>query len=219
MATLPAAVSVLTLMPKGEIAWGGVVGVVVSCGIAVPLANVARDAGRRLEARLRKDRGGRSSATMLRHSDARINGPTKKRYHAALRRLGVNIPTRSQESAKPDAAEAIYESAIDLLLARRSRETKGNLEFKENVTYGYRRNTLGLKPISVAIAAIALVVGVVGAIVGRNIYASVVVGLAALLALAFNLLVVNSAWVLASDDDYARQLLRTLETDNGSSHL
>jgi hypothetical protein len=212
LALAPLAISAILLWPEGDPAWKALVGVAVYCGVSLPLANLARDAGRRVEARQRAKDGGRSSAHLLRHADTRVLAPTKARYHAALSRAGLVMPTAEQERADPQAADRVYEAAVDLLLAKRPKADGQSLEFKENVAYGYRRNTLGLKPVAVAISLAALATSIAVAIHGRELtVAAAASGGAALLSLAFHSTVVRPSWVRARDVDYARQLLQTSE--------
>jgi hypothetical protein len=213
LALSPIAVAAAALVPGVNVLLSTLAAIIVSCGVAVPLSNFARDPGRKWQAELRRSQGGRTSALMLRFSDGRINPATKARYFARLTAAaGVPMPTADQERHDPVAALAIYESAVDLLLAKRTKGDKQSLEFKENVAYGYRRNTLGLRPVSMVLAAAATLAACTSWVFTHDLTRPVAVGGYAVLALIFNTWIVRPSWVLYRDEDYARQLLQTSES-------
>jgi hypothetical protein len=96
----------------------------------------------------------------LRHRDGFFDGVTKSRYHDAIRTtLGVNVPSREAELADPVRADDAYIAAT-----RRLRELTRNdrsLLLKENIAYGFHRNTLAMKPIGVATSVLSLLYGLV----------------------------------------------------------
>ena len=132
--------------------------IVVSCGMMFWLANLARDRGKTLEPALFAAWGGKPSVQLLRHRDSRIDAVTKQRYHAKLSaKMRVEIPTQELEARDPAQADAVYESATKWLLER-TRDTRCfALLFKENISYGFRRNMLGLKPYGTGLAVAALI--------------------------------------------------------------
>jgi hypothetical protein len=96
---------------------------------------------------------------MLRHRDSRINQHTKARYHARLRALGPSftISTAAEEQSDPRAADELYTSAVDEV-RRRAKVVKDLSVHRENVSYGFTRNLLALKPIGLALSGGALIV-------------------------------------------------------------
>ena len=120
-------------------------------------ANLARDRGKTLEPDLFRAWGGKPSIQLLRHSDSRIDAVTKQRYHAALSgAMHVELPTVEVESKEPARADAVYDSATRWLLEKTRDTRRFALLFKENISYGFRRNMLGVKPYGVAIAVASL---------------------------------------------------------------
>lgn len=134
------------------------------------LANIAREFGKRLEQNLYMEWGGKPTTQIQRHRDTRVDRVAKATYHSFLSsRLGVPFPTPAEEHLNPDLADETY-SAGTLWLLEHTRDTKKfDLLFEENIGYGYRRNALGLKPISIVVSLAAIIwVFVAGGVVGAT---------------------------------------------------
>jgi len=125
----------------------------------------------------------------------------------------LKFPTPEHEHADPTHADAVYESVTAWLLAQTRDTQKFGLLFRENISYGFRRNLWGMKPIGIAIALGAAVVST--AVI---VYQHVKVGsplsfeVVSLTALAWILVViwifvVTRSWVRVPADAYGRQLL------------
>lgn len=109
-------------------------------------ADIARRLGRRVEGRLDAELGGKPSIVMLRHSDDTFDASRKAQYHAFLAsKLGQSAPTKEEETKNPKAADTFYERAGSWLRENTRNVKKFPVLFSENITYGYRRNLLGLK--------------------------------------------------------------------------
>jgi hypothetical protein len=65
------------------------------------------------------------------------------------------IPTPAEEEADPSAADDLYGSAVDEL-RRRAKLTKNRAVHRENISYGFTRNLLALKPVGVGIGVLGL---------------------------------------------------------------
>jgi len=136
-----------------------VAGLVSACGATYMLANIARGRGKKLEEILAKEWGGMPTTITLRHRDtSMLDSVSKRRYHDAITsKLGITMPTAEQESADPTAADDIYIGAT-----KRLREvTRGdkNLLLKDNISYGFHRNMLGMKPLGVGTCILGLLYG------------------------------------------------------------
>ncbi|KIV64821.1 hypothetical protein SZ54_3072 [Rhizobium sp. UR51a] len=119
-------------------------------------ADIARRFGRRAEQKLFITSGGRPFPTVLRHRDKSINVRSKSRYLAFLsRELGEEAPTADQEEANPAAADEFYVSCGDFLRERTRDQSRFNVLFAENVSYGFRRNLYGLKYPGLLLNAVA----------------------------------------------------------------
>ena len=228
---LPLFVSLLLVVPEVGAIWGAVGGLVLYCGGAKFLTQVRGDRGKVLEPTLYASWRGKPSVAMLRHSDTRLNGPTKNRYRALLQRAvpGLTLSSPEEEKLNPDAAGEGYESANSWLLANTRDRERFGLIFAENINYGFRRNVWALKPWAFALEAIALVAVATVALeswtgelsttfsaFGAELYASLVFILvhASLFALK-----IRGAWIRPAADAYAQQLLAAcdaLENDRSA---
>jgi hypothetical protein len=154
LTVLPVIALVMLLYAPKTTAMTAVVTVAVSCGGLYMITNVCREFGKRVEGELYRDWGGKPTTQLLRHRDPSIESTTKRRYHAFLgNKINLPFPDKDQENADPEAADDIYQSGIRWLLnqTRQDDTKKFDLIFKENVTYGFRRNALGMKPIGVTL--------------------------------------------------------------------
>src|SRR5271170_428316 len=127
--------------------------VAAGCGGAFLLTQLARDAGKRCEKDLFEAWGGMPSIAVFRHRDSLIDVLTKARYHGCLVALvkGAKAPTPEEEAADPAGADQVY-SAWSSYLRVHTRDTKKYpLLFQENVSYGYRRNVCGLRPLGIVV--------------------------------------------------------------------
>ena len=138
----------------------GVVTLAVSCGGLFLMTNICREMGKRLEDRLYREWGGKPTTQLLRHRDGSIDSVTKRRYHAFLAaKINVAFPDTEQEKSDPAKADEAYQSGARWLLdhTRPDGGKKFDLLFRDNVTYGFRRNALGARPVGIVIAIACLV--------------------------------------------------------------
>jgi hypothetical protein len=127
--------------------------------LLVVFADVARRRGKAIEPQLIAEMGGWPSVTTLRHLDDTYDDATKGRFHSFLsNKLSEPTPTKDEEICDPAAANSFYARG-NAWLRENTRDTKKfNVLFNENVTYGFRRNLLGLKvPGFILNAAIVLI--------------------------------------------------------------
>lgn len=138
----------------------GIAGLVLGCGAIYAVANVARGRGKVLEEKLIGKWGGMPTTIALRHRDDFLDSVSKRRYHEAIReRLGIAIPTAVEESEDTTRADDIYVGAT-----RRLRElTRDNKELllEENISYGFHRNMVAMKPVGIIICLIGIAYGMV----------------------------------------------------------
>jgi hypothetical protein len=135
----------------------GLIGLLATFGIIYLLTTIARELGKRIEDQLHASWGGKPTTQLLRHRDVTLDHVTKTRYHALLAtKLGVLFPTPADEIANATAADATYASGATWLLDQTRDTNRFPLLFKELITYGFRRNCLGLKPIAIVIALLSL---------------------------------------------------------------
>jgi len=191
-----------------------------SVGVAVYafLVRYARMKGRKIEAGLFDQWDGRPTTAMLRHRDTRLNPHTKARYHSALRSFGTafRIPTAEEEQADPEAAEALYETAIDEA-RRRAKIANAKGVQRENIAYGFCRNLLALKPIALGICLISLSIYVCSTLILAGwtlseISTANILGFIVLTLIAGGwVLMVSPELVRHHADAYAQALFETIE--------
>jgi len=155
LALLPLLAMLGLLYAPATTALAGTLTVLVSCGGLYFMTSVCREFGKRLEERLYGEWGGKPSTLLLRHRDRTIESVTKLRYHAFLAaKIGRAFPDSEQETQNPEKADDLYQSGVRWLLNHtRPDDTKRfDLLLKENISYGFRRNALGIKPMGLTIA-------------------------------------------------------------------
>jgi hypothetical protein len=145
-----------------EVSWDGLnlSQLIATVAIAVVLyafADIARRRGKSIEPALVEKQGGLPSTTMLRHRDGTFSPQEKARYLGFIaEQLKEQVPSAADEERDPAAADAFYARAAGWLRSKTRDRKRFNILFEENVTYGFRRNLLGMK--WAALAANAAVV-------------------------------------------------------------
>lgn len=186
------------------------------------LGELGRDRGKKIEEQLWNDWGGTPSTQILRFSNSIIGEADKKFYHSELLRLtGVGKSNMKRvESASVESSDEIYSSWSSYLRSKTRDIKKYNLLFQENISYGFRRNLLGLKPLASLIAIISLIgvliseyakIGLKFTLISQ---ATIFILLGLILIILFWFLVVRKSWVKMVAFAYAERLLeatRTLE--------
>ncbi|MNV30882.1 hypothetical protein D3C71_1221690 [compost metagenome] len=110
------------------------------------IADFSRSRGRAIEGKLYAERGGMPSITMFRRNDVTLDAGSKDRYREFLARtLSIVAPTIQEENADQGAADAFYGQCGNWLRQNTRDTKKFPILFNENVTYGFRRNLLGVK--------------------------------------------------------------------------
>lgn len=193
----------------------GLIGLAAACGVVLFLAHWARTRGRQAESRMEKESGGKITASFLRFSDNRLDSVTKTRYCTFLqaRIPAWTAPTIEQERADASSADATYDSGVRWLLEYTRDVKRFPLIYKELVSYGFRRNLYGLKPIAITISVICTSINI-GMLLTKDVpdssfgIISLVVSVVSLVAW---ISVIDSDWVRDSANAYARQLLAVCE--------
>jgi hypothetical protein len=111
------------------------------------LSQLGRDKGKLKEPALHNFFGGKPTTQILRHNNNHIDCVTKERYHKLLTQKidGIQIPTVIQETTDTTYADQVYDSCAKFLISKTRDTKKFNLLFKENISYGFRRNLWGMK--------------------------------------------------------------------------
>jgi hypothetical protein len=182
-------------------------------------SDLARRLGKGLEKDLFCKMGGKPSTAMLRHRDAQFDADGKHRWQEFLGgKIKEKAPTADAELADPREADAFYDRCGDWLREHTRDHKKFKLIFEELVTYGFRRNLLGLKWPGLALNSIVVAVCVV-ALQFRLPLATdddVSIRLVCVLILAtchaiYFLLAVTEKGAMEAANQYGRQLLLACE--------
>lgn len=182
-------------------------------------ADIARTKGRAIEPALYAKSGGKPSIIMFRRNDPSIDDGLKQRYREFLAsKIGVQVPAPESEHLNQAAADSFYEQC-GTWLRENTRDTKKfPLLFSENVTYGYRRNLLGVRWLALTLNL--AVVGVCVALLWHeswNLTSETGKRIAVVLLIAvfhgtYILFAVRESAVLDASRAYARQLILSCET-------
>lgn len=139
----PAIISIIALYEPSR-SWGGAaITILTSFGIIAFTANQMSTRGNALQERLFKKWGGVPTTIILRHSDSRLDKNTKTRYMSKLEELIPNFKmvSHQEEVDNPESADEMYRSAANFLREHTRNPEDYPLVFKENINYGFSRNT------------------------------------------------------------------------------
>jgi hypothetical protein len=125
------------------------------------------------------------------------------------------LPDAAEETRDPEGADARYEDATARLRELTRDTSRFRLVFAENVEYGSRRNSLGLRPFALGIALGGLVLSVAVIIfgpgdVGVRMARWAPAGLISAAAALFWWRIVRAEWVRRSAELYADRLFEAL---------
>jgi hypothetical protein len=194
-------------------------GLAVALGAVPLLSALARSPGRRLQAALWAKWGGPPVVLALRHGSKWPNEVTRARYHRLLSEKGpqLEIPTAEAQDRDQKAADQIYTSAVDWLLAHTRDRKRWPLVFSANVDYGFARNLLGLRRVGICFSAAAALgqLGWVGWSMARGaplLILTVAAGLLSLIGAFVWFFAVGENFVRQTSDAYVRALLESIES-------
>ncbi|SFG79531.1 hypothetical protein [Methylobacterium gossipiicola] len=216
---LPVFAIVILWFPPAWTMIGGLLSIAVTFGGIYLLAQVVRYRGRTVENRLGRRVGRAKTASLLCHNNNELPANSKLRYHAFLRKKGQPIPTHEEEQANPEAAYEAFRAAVDWLLIYTRPNAKASGLLSENISYGFRRNLLGLKPVAIFFLGLAIVAnGYMCWISGNKdqIVAALVVEILFACALAAWLFVIRPGFVEDASAAYAKRFLEQCEQKSGT---
>lgn len=189
--------------------------VAAACGLLLFLAHLARYRGRQAQRSLIRTWGGMPTTILLRHRDVTLPESTKRQYHALLneRVPGVRIPSEDEEKQQPEKADQQYDASVRWLLEQTRGET---LLFKENMSYGFRRNTFGLRHygrVATGVLAVATTRDLITEHMGGGTLPAEKIAATIFIATCFVAwsTVVRRSWVWDAGEAYATRLLALIE--------
>ena len=201
----------------------GLISISITSGTTLFLSHVARECGRRAEVRLFTKWAGMPTTHWLSHKGKRVDEQTIARYHKFLETQidGWIAPSPRDERENFEAAKVTYETATRWLREKTRDREMFDTVFRENVSYGYRRNLFGLKTIALILAFSCLAVNL-GMLCFNYFWSSDNLETMAILATGLNLLfvvcwfsVVREQWVKDAAENYARALVATCDQMSG----
>ncbi|MDR9775023.1 hypothetical protein RJJ65_20670 [Rhizobium hidalgonense] len=181
------------------------------------LADIARRTGKDVEKRL----GTRATPELWLNDNDALDRITKDRYKAYVaQQLGIQAPTADDEIQDQTAALEFYQSAGNWLRDATRDRKRFNILFDELVTYGFRRNLLGLKWTAVALNTLALLICAIASVFGLPYSEGIayfgekiaVVIVAVVLHSAYMILGVTEKSVRDASNSYGIQLILSCET-------
>ncbi|UYW28312.1 hypothetical protein OKC48_07295 [Methylorubrum extorquens] len=177
--------------------------------VATLLSFPARTFGTRLEERLWREWGGAPSTQYLRYRHPELDRRQTGILHAKIARLdpSLHVPSAEEEERDPAGADQCYESMVRVLRARTWGPKSFPLLFDENVSYGFRRNLLGMRPLGIAASLLGMVSGAIAIWFGHFAWPIVT-----LCAVAGLYVLVNGPRELRKQAErYARRLFETVD--------
>lgn len=132
--------------------------VLATCGGPYLLSSFVRTWGQRAQARLFQQWGGQPTTLLLRHRHDHLPPLTKERYRdLAASRLGITLPSDSEEEQNSALADRAYIAAADALRPLTNDRRAFPFVFKELVAYGFNRNAHGSRWVGLSVAAATVV--------------------------------------------------------------
>src|SRR5205814_8801390 len=131
----------------------GLLGLVAAVGMPVAIANFVRDRGQRIQGDMWARWGGSPTIALLRVADGRLDALRDSRRRNLSSATKFDLPGSTEEVSDPAGSDRAYEAAVRALVTRTRERPRFELVFKENQTYGYWRNLLGVRKIGISAAA------------------------------------------------------------------
>ena len=153
IAGLPTLALLFVMVPWDRLGISHVVATTMSLVLLFAFADVARRTGRIVEAKLET----RATPELWHHDNLEIDAITKDRYREFMAaKLKKSAPTAEDEVRDIKHANHFYLSAGHWLRDNTRDTKKFKILFDELLTYGFRRNLLGLKPVALILNAVVL---------------------------------------------------------------
>jgi len=197
----------------------GAISIFVVFGLVTALAHFSRSQGKATENMLFSTWRGKPTTIMLRNTDDHIDPITKRRYHAFLAKEidGWIAPTEEDELIDLQKADQSYDSAVRWLLEYTRDQKKYSILFKENISYGFRRNCYGIKWFAVVITLIPIIL-IAADLINHNFSILNINNLTKWISLCLSALlfvwwvfVVKAEWVRDAANAYAIRLLSSCD--------
>lgn len=217
IAGLPSLAFLFLLVPWDHIGLSQLTAAAMGLVLLFAFADLARSTGKRVQAKLATG----ETPEQWHRGNRDVAEAAKDRYRAFVAgMLKTTAPSEAEERDDPRRADDFYRSA-GTWLREHTRDVKTYaLLFGENITYGYRRNLLGLKPISIGLnLVILLLCGAIWLFKPRYFeelkYLDeklIIIFVAAIVHTVYMIFAVSAANVREASRAYGRQLILSCET-------
>lgn len=210
LSLFPAILLIALVFPKLYETAAGLVSLGLICGVLTLASHFARTRGKMVEQRLNAKWGGKPTTQFLLDENGELDNQTRNRY---LAHFSKNIPDWNLGEDPRLGAD----SAVRWLLEKTRDTSKFSLIFKENISYGFRRNCLGMKPIGSLISTICAfywATQIYSHFSGLSeINPTHLIGLSvSALVLLWWVFIVSDEWVKEAANTYAKALLGSIDT-------
>lgn len=157
LAGLPSLALPFVVVPWDNLGLSNAIVTVMSFALFFAFADVAKRCGYLVEKRL----GTRSTPQLWHRANKELPNATKDLYRpfvaAALKRPE---PTEADEIERPDFANDFYRGASDWLRDQTRDVKRFNILFNDVISYGFRRNIRGLKPVAIVMNIVVTVIAI-----------------------------------------------------------
>jgi len=168
-----------------------------------------RERGKKIEIKQKNIWGGLPTTILLRH---RSNFLKTDDYHKLFKsNFNITLPSIEEEEENPENADQQYETAITLL---KEKTRKNEILLNENIDYGFIRNCLGIKTLSLSISTIVFLIFILmyyfdskTIIINNNALLFIIILISLILWWVFT---ISKKRLKTSAYNYAKQLLNCL---------
>lgn len=181
-------------------------------GVQFFLASFVRSRGKALETSTLIPKWSGMPTTSFLRSTCSVNSVQRNRWRSQLEKLTArSLPTPQQDSSDPSSSDEHYVAATRLLISRVRLTNRHPRVQEENTNYGFARNLLALKPIAIAILALAIASDVIAILLSSDsLRFAVLLGIHVIFVGAW-IIFVKEPWVRQVADAYANRLFEALD--------
>lgn len=217
IAGLPTLTLLFIIVPWDHLDLSHAIAAVMGAVLLFAFADMARHRGKKVQERL----GTGETPDQWHRNNPDLPEGSKDRYREFVAcRLSQSAPTAEDEQLRPQHANDFYRSANAWLREESRDHSTFSLLFSENVTYGFRRNLLGLKPTALFCNLVVLLI-CTGILYFRPSYFASLPTIDEKIIMVITAVVLHSAYMMAAvhatvvreaSRAYGRQLILSCET-------
>ena len=213
---LPLAVGIQMWLPEVDLLQRIGSLLVAPLPLVVLIAQLGRDRGHTLQKNLWNSWGGTPTTQFLRHRNGNVNPITRLSYHKCIEKLfpELKMPTPEEEAVDNQCADRVYDAAAKKLIVVTRNQKRFSLIYKENISYGFRRNLWAMRPHGIICSLVGGMICIAGWWMNRGTTQSTNIDwllafCTCLLLFALWCLWINRMWVRIPANAYAERLLES----------